>query len=174
MHPNQATQEIQNNIDRSRSNAAPESRTSRIQRFASNLSLKAVAESHAQVLNETLRRWIELAWDGEETGSLHNMDRVTGRFYIAVPTGRQYKAYGITKTESDALRLYLRRWQERPSVTPMLQFNDVTRQWHLNIVAYRSKKTCMQVLTEYRLTSANWDNLIEQVRAARRRHQTQK
>ena len=158
---NVITQQIEENLNRNRQQSAPEPQRTPIRNFAQNLSMGALAHSHAMNCNDAMKRWLDLAWQHDGHGHYYNMDISTGEmaYRFAVPTGAKYKKWGLTRTESAVLRKHLMTWQKQPRISPVFVFDECSRRWFVNIYDYKTYEECCQILQRCGMNAARYQKL---------------
>jgi len=162
---NVITQQIEENLNRNRQQSTPEPQRTPIRNFAQNLSMGALAHSHAMNCNDAMKRWLEMAWQHDGQGFYYNVDMTTGEFAhrFAVPTGSKYKRWGMSKTEALVLRRYLMQWQRQPRISPVFVFDEISRRWYVNIYDYKTYQDCLSILQRCSISAARYLELKQQI-----------
>lgn len=116
--------------------------------IARRLSRLGQAAAQAELLNASLQRTAELAYE-VEGGRLVNVDIVDGRLLFPAPFGRAgHRLWQLRRRESDVLRaaLVARMQPKAGQPVPLFIYGDDTRRWHVNFTDYPTMDAAMRYL----------------------------
>lgn len=135
----------------------------RAENKAMELSNKNRYQSIALKLLETMRQYFIALYQKDEYGYL-NIDDITYMVKIASPWSiKNYRKYGLTRTEADILKYLLVEWQQGPS--PVIYDNY---RWYLNLYDFPDIKDSLQFLIDNRIDHVVVHRIINQINKKRR------
>lgn len=128
-----------------------------IRKAAETLSRRNVAQAKAELLNEALWATVALCYERDDSGTLCNVDGVSGRLLIPAPWGRMgYQRWGLRYLESVLLRAILFDFQQATDEPPVLIYDPLSRGWHLNIFDYPTRRQAWVWLERHPITASVW------------------
>lgn len=137
--------------------AAKPERHTPIRQVAETLTRRNVAQAKAELLSEALWAAVALCYERDDSGSLCNVDQVSGRLLLPAPWGRMgYRKWGLRYLESVLLRAILRDFQQASEEPPVLVYDPLSRGWHLNIFDYPSHRQALAWLERHPITARAW------------------
>lgn len=135
---------------------APERHTP-IRNAAEALTRRNVAQAKAELLSEALWAAVTLCYEKDDSGSLCNVDSVSGRLLVPAPWGREgHRRWGLRYLESVLLRAILRGLQQAKGEPPVLVYDPLSRGWHLNIFDYPTHRHALAWLERHPITASAW------------------
>ena len=128
------------------SNASPE-RYRGLRTVAESLSLANVDTATCELMNESLCRVVELAYE-QDAGGYCNIDFATGKILFPLPWGRNGAAqWGLRPQEANILREILFTWQaDTPS---LLSYDRARKSWFVNLRDYANIHLAKKWLREH-------------------------
>lgn len=142
----------------------------RLVRASERLSVRNAIAAQAELLNSVVASFVALCYEEYEDGSLANVDPADYRILIAMPWGRStHRAYGLRRSERDALRLYLDALQDGQQRPPAFIYNTKNRRWHLNVMDYRTRADADRWWAWAELKPATWAQATDMIRKRRAR-----
>lgn len=145
--------------------AQPKKRTVKRQ-VAENLSMRNIAQSHAETLNRALLRLVELCYETDDDGYACNVDPANGKILLRMPTGTTgLKDWGLVRMEADVLRAILLHRQHITDPLPLLSYDGYDRRWYLNATraGYPNIDFAKQYLTKHPITAQDWRTFHKQI-----------
>lgn len=135
--------------------AAQPKRHTPIRSAAEALTRRNVAQAKAELLSEALWAAVALCYERDDSGSLCNVDSVSGRCLLPLPWGRQgHRRWGLRYLESVLLRAILRDFQQAKGEAPVLVYDPLSRGWHLNIFDYPTHRQALAWLERHPITAS--------------------
>ncbi len=129
--------------------AAPE-RYRGLRAAADNLSLRNVDQAICELLNESLARLVQLAYETDSGGHC-NIDGATGRILIPLPWGRNGQAkWGLRPQEANILRQVLFDWEQCSST--LLRYDRTRKSWFVNQFDFGNYHLAKRWLTQHQIT----------------------
>ena len=141
---------------------------------AESLSRLAHARASAELLNEAMAAFIALCYEAFPDGTPANVDQ-TGAVLIPTPfSSRNYRRYGLRRTEGDVLRSYALRLAEVAAKNekippPLFIFDGAERRWYLNIFDYRSLEDALTWWERFELSANLFAKYAQYIRKKRRK-----
>jgi hypothetical protein len=133
------------------SNAAPE-RYRGLRAAADNLSLRNVDQSVCELMNESLARLVQLAYE-TDAGGFCNIDGATGRLLIPLPWGRNGQSrWGLRPQEANILRQVLFDWEQDGS--SLLRYDRTRKSWFVALDSFPNYHLAKRWLTQHQITIA--------------------
>ena len=137
--------------------AAQPTRHTPIRTAAETLTRRNVAQAKAELLSEAVWAAVALCYERDDSGSLCNVDSVSGRLLVPAPWGREgHRRWGLRYLESVLLRAILRGLQQANEEPPVLVYDPLSRGWHLNIFDYPSHRQALAWLERHPITASAW------------------
>lgn len=137
--------------------AAQPKRYTPMRQAAETLSRRNIAQAKAELLNEALWAAVALCYEKDDSGSLCNVDPVSGRLLVPAPWGRAgHRRWGLRYLESVLLRAILRGRRQAEAEPPVLVYDPLSRGWHLNLFDYPSRRRALHWLEMHPITAGDW------------------
>lgn len=135
--------------------------------IAAYLSRKGVMMGTAELCNEVIFKLIELAYETDDIG-LCNVDPYTGVFErFPMPWGKQYRLYGLQRTEAAVLALHVARLQDDARLPPLWTYEPISRRWAVNIIDYPDRDVALAYWARVQLDANSYHLLSQEVRDRR-------
>ena len=104
---------------------------------AQELSLAGSNQARVELLNEAVLAITKLCYECDRDGLPSNIDARTHRLLIPAPWGKAgWRRWGLRDWEAGILRQILIVRGQMQRVAPLFDYNQETRQWHLNLTQY--------------------------------------
>ena len=137
--------------------AAQPKRHTPLRQAAETLTRRNIAGAEAELLSEALWRAVQVLYEQDSSGSLCNVDPVSGRVLLPLPWGRMgHRRWGLRYLESVVLRAILRDFQQAASEPPLLIYDPLSRGWYLNFFDYASHRQALGWLERHPITASAW------------------
>jgi hypothetical protein len=142
--------------------AAPE-RYRGLRAAAEHLSLANVDQATCELMNESLARLVQLAYE-TDAGGFCNIDGATGRILIPLPWGRNGQGkWGLRPQEANILRQVLFDWEQltggggghpacENSPPSLLRYDRTRKSWFVNLFDFGNYHLAKRWLTQRQVT----------------------
>ena len=115
-----------------------------------------------ELCNEVMTKFIAKIYTRDAAGAWVHVDAVTYRISAPKPWGSSgWKYYGLRQWEARVLsKILISRMQIR-QFTALFDYNTETREWYLNVGAYRTLASAMAYLEAKPITLGEWQKAIK-------------
>lgn len=134
----------------------------RLQQAADLYGDKVDAAMRVELCNEVLAKFITKIYTRDAAGAWVHVDAITYRILAPKPWGSSgWKYAGLRQWEARILsKILISRMQTR-QFTALFDYNTETREWYLNVGAYRSLDIAMGYLQAKPITLGEWQKAIK-------------
>lgn len=133
---------------------------------SAQLSRRGAMAASAELVNTSISRLIELAYQLDDTGIAANVDE-DGRLLVSIPWGRYYQRFGLRANEAAVLALHIKRLCDSPSVAPLFVYDDSMRSWFVNVFDYGTFAAAVNYWRKCQLGAGDYLALLRQVQTKR-------
>lgn len=135
----------------------------RIAAAAHDLSLAGQMQAHLDTVTASMVALINMLYEADTDGGVANYDERTGRILVrGLPWGDTgWRKWGLRKWEAVCLRrLLIERSKARRRLPALFDYNEFSRQWHINHQIYPDAAAALSWLKRDGPTLAEWRTIV--------------